>query len=302
MTEVITGPRRCAVLGSPIGHSLSPALHRAAYRALGLSGWSYDVVECDQDRLPGFVASCGPEWAGLSLTMPLKQAVLPLLTSAEQLVGQVGAANTLIFAGGGRHGYNTDVYGMTAALTGAGGQASVRAGNGEASGPGAGGASRFSPAVILGAGSTAAAALAALHGLGVPRVVVAVRDARRAGELLAAAARLGIEVRFSPFGATDLTGTAVLISAVPAGAADAIADQILAAPDPPGIVLDVAYHPWPSRLAEAACRQGAVLVTGLDLLVHQAARQLELMTGLPAPVAAMRAAGQDEQRRRGAGC
>ena len=70
---------KAAVLGSPIAHSLSPVLHQAAYRALGLTGWTYQAIECDEAALPGLLASCGPDWAGLSLTMPLKRAVLPLL-------------------------------------------------------------------------------------------------------------------------------------------------------------------------------------------------------------------------------
>src|SRR5438445_11370778 len=107
---------RAAVLGSPIEHSLSPALHRAAYQALGLTGWTYRAIECDEAGLPGLLTGCGPDWAGLSLTMPLKRAVLPLLDSIEPLAAEAGAANTVIFRGGQRHGHNTDVPGMTAAL------------------------------------------------------------------------------------------------------------------------------------------------------------------------------------------
>ena len=111
---------RAAVLGSPVGHSLSPALHRAAYRALGLAGWTYEAIECDEARLPALLGGCGPDWAGLSLTMPLKRAVLPLLDTAEPLAADVGAANTVIFAAGARHGHNTDVPGMITALAAAG--------------------------------------------------------------------------------------------------------------------------------------------------------------------------------------
>jgi shikimate dehydrogenase len=326
--------RKAAVLGSPIAHSLSPALHRAAYAKLGLDGWSYQAIECDEAGLPGWLAGCGPQWAGLSLTMPLKQAVLPLLTDAEPLVSQVGAANTLIFADGRRLGYNTDVGGMVAALAeagtggagaarddGAGGAGPARDGAGGAgpaqdgaagTGPAQDGAAgtgaaqdraagRLSPALILGGGSTAAAALAALARLGVREAVVAVRDPGRAEGLLATAARLGMHVHCRAFGLVDLAGVALLISAVPATAGDEVAGQLLATPRPPGIVFDVSYDPWPSRLADAARRRGAVLVSGLELLVHQAARQFELMTGRPAPLPVMHAAGQAELRRRGAG-
>src|SRR5581483_8769314 len=88
---------KAAVLGSPIAHSLSPVLHRAAYRALGLAGWSYQAIECDEAALPGLLAGCGDDWAGLSLTMPLKRAVLPLLDRTEPPVTDVGAANTVVF-------------------------------------------------------------------------------------------------------------------------------------------------------------------------------------------------------------
>jgi len=111
---------KAAVLGSPIAHSLSPALHRAAYTALGLTDWSYQAIECDQAALPALLAGCGPDWAGLSLTMPLKRAVLPLLDRTDPVAADVGAANTVVFGDGGRHGYNTDVPGMIAALAGAG--------------------------------------------------------------------------------------------------------------------------------------------------------------------------------------
>jgi shikimate dehydrogenase len=296
------GSRRCAVAGAPIGHSLSPVLHQAGYRELGLPGWSYQAIECDAQHLPGLVASCGPEWAGLSLTMPLKQAVLPLLTEAEPLVSQVGAANTLIFAGGTRRGYNTDVPGMVAALTEAApGFAEPAAGPepGGRAGPGADGQERrFSPALILGGGATATAALAALRAVGVQQVTVAVRDPARAGGLVAVAGRLGMDLRCGPFGARDLNGAALVISTVPAGAADPVADKLVAMPQPPAIVLDVVYAPWPTPLAQAASRRGAVVVSGFELLLHQAARQFELMTGRPAPLAAMRAAGLAEQGRR----
>ena len=107
---------KAAVLGAPIAHSLSPVLHRAAYQALGLTGWSYEAIECDTARLPALLDGCGPGWAGLSLTMPLKRAVLPLLDHIDPLTREVGAANTVVFTGGQRHGHNTDVPGMIAAL------------------------------------------------------------------------------------------------------------------------------------------------------------------------------------------
>jgi shikimate dehydrogenase len=261
------------VLGSPIGHSLSPVLHRAAYRALDLDDWDYQAIECDEAGLPGLLGSLGPGWAGLSLTMPLKRAVLPLLDQAETLAAEVGGANTVVFADGGRLGFNTDVPGMITALADAG-------------------VTSAAPVLVLGAGATACAALGALHGLGVTDAAVAVRNPATAGELLEVAGRLGINVRLVRFNeASEEPAWALLISTVPSGAADGYADQIAAGTLAPAAVLDVIYHPWPTRLAQAAAASGAAVAGGFELLLHQAARQVELMTGQDAPVAAMREAG-----------
>jgi shikimate dehydrogenase len=271
---------KAAVLGSPVAHSLSPALHRAAYQALSLAGWTYDAIECDEARLPGVLDGCGPEWAGLSLTMPLKRAVLPLLDSTEPLAADVGGANTVIFAAGARHGHNTDVPGMITALAAAG-----------LSGAGS--------VLILGAGATACSALAAIRGLGAADATVAVRDPARAGDLLAAAGKLGMTVRLAGFG-QGAAGASwhLLISTVPAAAADTYADLILRGDLVPAAVLDVVYNPWPTRLATAGEQTGAAVISGFELLLHQAARQVELMTARTAPVAAMRRAGLAELRRR----
>jgi shikimate dehydrogenase len=275
----VPGSRRAAVLGSPIAHSLSPVLHTAAYAALGLAGWSYTAIECDEAGLPALLGSCGPEWAGLSLTMPLKRAVLPLLDRTEPLAVAVGGANTVVFSGGARHGYNTDVPGMVAALA----EAGVTAPGG---------------ATILGAGATACAALAALRETGLTSAVVLVRDRSRAGDLLAAAGRLGIGVDLRPIDSGVRDGD-LLVSTVPAGAADFYAERVGDSRPGPAAVLDVVYAPWPTPLARAAAKSGAVVVSGFDLLLHQAARQVELMTGVkPAPLAEMRAAGQAELARR----
>jgi shikimate dehydrogenase len=277
---------RAAVLGSPIAHSLSPVLHTAAYAALGLSRWTYTAIECDEAGLPGLIASCasagpGDRWAGLSLTMPLKRAVLPLLDRTEPLAVQVGGANTVVFADGQRCGYNTDVPGLVAALAEAGVTSPVGA-------------------TILGAGATACAALAALRATGLAAVVVQVRDQARAGDLLAAARRLDLAVELRPFGSRVRDGD-LLISTVPAGAADFYTERAIDPRARPSAVLDVVYSPWPTPLAAAAAQSGVPVVSGFDLLLHQAARQVELMTGLePAPLEAMRAAGQSELARRAA--
>jgi shikimate dehydrogenase len=264
---------KAAVLGQPIAHSLSPVLHRAAYRALGLADWSYQAIECDEAGLPALIDGCGPTWAGLSLTMPLKRAVLPLLDRTEPLASEVGAANTVVFAEGGRHGHNTDVPGMIAALAEAGITGPVRT------------------VLILGGGATACSALAAVHGLGAVRATVAVRDPARAGDLLAAAGRLGVTVTLVPFDDPGIDAPGMLISTVPAGAANLWAGRLSRGDLVPACLLDVVYHPWPTELAAAASHAGVTVVGGFPMLLHQAAAQVTLMTGKPAPIEAMRTAG-----------
>jgi shikimate dehydrogenase len=271
---------KAAVLGKPIAHSLSPALHRAAYDELGFDDWTYDLVECDEAGLPAYVESRGPEWAGLSLTMPLKAAVLPLLDHVDHMAAATGGANTVVFRPEGRYGYNTDVQGIVDALTEAG-----------VTVPG--------PVAIIGAGATACSALAAVGELGALGAEVFLRDPARAAAVQATADRLALKVRLRPL--EDLRqGYAVapdlLISTVPAGAADFYAERTVVSPTPPIAVMDVVYHPWPTPLAVAAAAVGAVVVSGFDMLLHQGAAQVELMTGKPAPLEAMRAAGQAEWR------
>ena len=268
-----TAVRRAAVLGSPIRHSLSPVLHGAAYEALGLSGWHYDRIECDEAGLPALVDGMGPEWAGLSLTMPLKRVLLTVADEVSPLAAAVGAGNTLVFEERDgrrvRWADNTDVAGLVAALRETG-------------------LERVETAVILGAGGTAQAALAALRELGntTPRVLV--RDVRRTGDLVAAAERLGVEPDVSgalldaPIPEADL-----VVSTLPGGAADALTGRWT----PGTVVLDAVYAGWPTPFARAAQAAGCRVVSGLVYLLHQAVVQVELMTGRrPGPVDAMRAA------------
>jgi len=267
------------VLGSPISHSLSPVLHRAAYDALGLTWWIYDAIECDEAGLPALLDSCGPDWAGLSLTMPLKRTVLPLLDRVESLAASIGCANTVVFAAAQRLGYNTDVPGIVSAL--------VERGIGR-------GTRQAGPALVIGAGATARSALAALATMGEKSVAVAVRNPATATGLLAAAEQVGISVTLRPFEASALQDMRLVISTVPAGVADFFGEILPGNSTAPEAVLDVVYHPWPTKLAQAASAAGAVVVSGFDLLVHQAVRQVELMTDRPAPLEEMRRAGHAE--------
>jgi shikimate dehydrogenase len=256
-----------AVLGSPVAHSLSPVLHNAAYAALGLTDWSYGLHECREPELAGFVDGLGPEWAGLSLTMPLKRVTLDVADAVDELAGAIGAANTLVLTGR-RTAYNTDIVGIGATL-------------GDVSGR----------AVVLGAGGTAQSALAALREAGIDDVTVLVRDLARTPELRDTAERLGVAPRIvaalaDPASASaELVGADVVISTLPPGGADPLV--------PPGagaVVLDVVYAPWPTPFAAAALAAGAGVRSGLEMLLHQAVAQVELMTGKPGPVAAMRTA------------
>ncbi|WP_433354919.1 shikimate dehydrogenase [Microtetraspora malaysiensis] len=275
--EAGAGPyaRRAAVLGLPIRHSLSPTLHRTAYAGLGLSAWRYDAIECGEDDLAKLVAGLGPEWAGLSLTMPLKRVVFPLLDTVSDLAVEVNAVNTVVFRDGRRHGENTDVYGIVRALAEAG-------------------VTALSSASILGGGATAASAIAALREMGLREVTLVVREPSRAAETLEVAERLGVMVAVRTFEDFD-ADVDLLVSTLPAGAADAVAGKASGAK----AVFDVVYAPWPTTLAEVARERGAVVVGGFPMLLHQAVRQVELMTGrTDVPVEEMRAAGEAEIRRR----
>lgn len=259
--------RRAAVLGSPVAHSLSPVLHAAAYEALGLD-WAYDRVECDEERLPGLVASLGPEWVGLSVTMPGKRAALAVAASATARAEAVGAANTLVRgADGAWRADCTDIDGITGALRVSG--FSARAGD----------------AVVLGAGGTACAALAAAVELGISSAVVVVREPARAGDAVACARGLGLPLRVRRWAESDFDAlaesAAVLVNTAPAAATAGLAASLARAEH----VLDVIYHPWPTPLAEA---RGGSLATGLDMLLHQAFGQVEQFTGKEAPRREMR--------------
>ncbi len=266
---------RAAVLGSPVDHSLSPALHEAGYAALGLTDWSYEMHEVDADALAGFVASLGPGWRGLSLTMPLKEVALGVADEITPLARAAGAANTLIHRPDGSWlADNTDIDGIVEAV------------RPHLVGPAESG-------LVLGSGATARSALLALARLGITRFAVAARDAAKAEGLAAWAARAEVGVGLvwvaplTEWGA--LPGDVVVSAVAPAGA-DAVASGL--GGRHAGVLLDVVYAGWPTPLARAALRAGMVVVPGLDMLVHQAARQFELFTGRPAPLGQMLAAGR----------
>jgi shikimate dehydrogenase len=277
-------PRRAAVLGSPIAHSLSPVLHRAAYAALGLEGWRYDAYEVDEEALPGFLKSLEPErdrWAGLSLTMPLKRAVIPLLDEITPTAASVDAVNTVLFRPDGRLvGDNTDIPGLVAALRERG-------------------ITEVSSAAVLGAGATAASALAALARICRGEVRAYVRGESRAAQMHDLGSRLGVRLRTADWSRAAESFTAdLVISTTPAGATDPLVPEV---PPHPGTLFDVLYHPWPTPLAATWTTRNAPVLGGLDLLVHQAVLQVEHMTThTPAPLHPMRLAGESALAARGA--
>lgn len=268
------GPRRAAVLGSPVGHSRSPDLHRAAYAALGLEGWTYEVLETTAEELPGRIAAAGPEWAGFSVTMPGKFAALAVADERTERAELIGSANTLVRLPDGRWRADcTDVDGMTGALAETGVPR---------------GADR---AVVIGAGGTSLPTIAALAEWGVREVAVVARSAARAGAAVDLAERLGMSVGVIGFsGGGPLREAAaaadVVVSTVPAGATGEIIESLRGIPR----LIDVIYDPWPTPLAAAVADAGGTVVGGLTMLLNQAYSQVEQFTGHPAPRAAMAAA------------
>ncbi|GIJ22707.1 shikimate dehydrogenase [Micromonospora lutea] len=269
--------QRAAVLGKPIAHSLSPVIHNAGYAAAGLTGWSYTRIECAAAELPALVAGLGPEWAGLSVTMPGKEAALTVAAEVSPVAAAVGAANTLVRRPDGSwYADNTDVTGMVEVLT----EAGVR--------PGA-------TVTVLGAGGTARAALAAAARLDAAGVTVIARRPAALAELEPVAAALGVTMTSVPwpqasarFELSPLAGTDVVVSTVPKGAADEVADSVRWRAGT--VVFDAIYDPWPTPLAASAAAAGCLIVSGLDLLLAQAIGQFEQFTGVPAPRPAMSAA------------
>jgi shikimate dehydrogenase len=251
---------RAAVLGSPIAHSLSPVLHRAAYERLGLADWSYGRHEVDEAGLAAFLDGLDQSWAGLSLTMPLKRAVIPLLDGIGETARAVNAVNTLVFGpGGSRQGENTDVPGLAAALRERG-------------------VERVEAAAVLGGGATAGSSLAALAGLVRGPITVYARTPAKVAEFAALAEHFGLELEPRPWPeAREAAGYELVVNTTPAGAADELAEDL---PARVGTLFDVVYHPWPTRLAAAWAERGGIVLGGRDLLLHQAVTQVELMTGV----------------------
>jgi shikimate dehydrogenase len=281
--------RKAAVLGFPVEHSRSPQLHLAAYRALGLDDWTYDRIACTADELPSVVSGFGPEWVGVSVTMPGKFAALRFADERTERAQLVGSANTLVRTESGWRADNTDVDGVAGALDH---RRDLRR------------------AIVLGSGATAPAAVVALAGLGVTDITVAARNQHRAARLLELGATLGARTHFADLADTNLADTnlidtnlidtnlidtslagqieraEVLVSTIPSEAAALYASSFAMVP----VLLDAIYDPWPTPLAQAVANAGGQVVGGLQMLLHQAYSQVEQFTGRPAPRQQMAAA------------
>lgn len=257
---------KAGIAGYPVDHSLSPQIHNAAYRDLGVD-IEYGRYPTKLEDLDSLIKNLDSSWAGLSLTMPLKQGVIEKLDFVDGLARTVGAVNTVCVqpTGGQIVGFNTDVYGIAQSVREAG----------DLSTP---------SAMILGARATASSALAACVELGAKEhLTIAARNHGGPGSAVAAASRMDLStslVKLTDNLVGALPGTGLLISTLPAGVADDLADRIdEAAPDLSGLtVLDVIYHPWPSRLVEATRARGARIVPGWAMLLHQAVSQVRLFT------------------------
>ena len=260
---------RAAVLGRPVGHSLSPLLHRAAYAALGLTDWTYDALDIGPADLPVLLAGLGPEWRGFSVTMPCKQAAAAVADEVDPLPRLLQAANTLVRTGaGGWRAENTDVTGVGTALQ-------------------IGGVEQLEHGAILGAGGTAAAAAVALASLGARQVDVVVREPARATDVVRVLETLGVVAEVQRLDDVRAIAAPVVVSTVPAEGQATVAELEWR---PGQVVLDVLYAGWPTPLAQRVEWAGGQSISGLDVLFWQATVQVELMTGQPAPLAAMRAA------------
>ena len=275
-----------AVIGSPIEHSLSPVIHRAAWAQLGIDGWEYHRLEQDADSLPGFIGGLGADCVGLSVTMPCKQAVMPLLDVIDPLASAVGAVNTVVPSSGVLAGFNTDVTGIASAVRRACSMA---------------GRSAPSSALVLGARATASSALAALGELGITSSTVAARRFGGPGSVVAAASRLGVtieQVLWSDAEAVDRAARSadLVISTLPGAAADPLAERLRVREGQ--ILLDVVYSPRDTALRRAFESAGGVVAEGTDMLVFQAGAQVQLMTGRSPDTGVMREALEEELQRR----
>ena len=284
---------RCAVLGKPIAHSLSPVLHNAAYESLGLADWHYDRHEVDEESLDAFLKTLDPTWAGLSLTMPLKKTIQPYGVPTNLWARELKVANTAVFDWQNTvddpawpHGrpavklYNTDVVGIQLAFDHANRELAEhhltqRAGS----------------ALIIGNGNTATSAAAAMSLMGeIGHITVAARHPGKNTAIRPVADKfIRTANPYSDINLADeqavlqaAADATYVINTIPGHAADAVADLLDAAPADAfrGLLLDVVYDPRPTKLMETWLAHGGHAIGGEEMLLYQALVQVLLMTGI----------------------
>lgn len=269
----------CGLFGFPVEHSFSPAMHNAAYETLGLN-WVYVPYGVHPDRLKQAVEGIRSlELAGVNVTVPHKQNILPLLDEIDPAARIIGAVNTVVNVRGKLHGYNTDGPGFIRSLeTGA----------------------NFSPrdksALLIGAGGAARAVAVALALAGVNTLYITNRTAERAADLardVSQACQVGVQVL--PWGrelpeervaAVDLVVQTTSIGMSPR--VDQSPEFPFAALNPGQLVCDLVYNPEKTLFLQQAAAQGANTLNGLGMLLYQGVLAFELWTGRPAPVEIMK--------------
>ena len=255
--------KQFAVVGSPIEHSKSPIIHQCAYRVLGLD-WNYSAIEMTEGRLRQFVETVDNNWQGLSVTMPLKVEATRLAKSLDEVAELTGITNTLLRQEDGWRGFNTDVYGIQKALEGP--------------------LNQERPAVtIIGSGATALSAVFAVH-LSNPasEISLMARNRQAAREVMLRAAKAGFKIKLKSFRlfGFKVSRADIVISTLPSSALDKFATRIgrRFAAKPRGVLLDVAYHPWPSKFASAWQSNSLPVVSGIEMLIFQAIAQIRIFT------------------------
>lgn len=248
-----------AVLGSPISHSKSPAIHAAAYRVLG-EEWSYSSVEVPKGGLKRFIETDGVDFSGFSVTMPLKEEAFQLAAQRDRISELTGAANTLVRHADQWSAYNTDVFGITQAITRAFSKVPEKS-------------------LIIGSGATATSALVAISILAPESTVgIFARNKVARAQLVAFGKTLGLRVNTARSVRKSMQQSDLTISTLPGGAIDDVATKLRSKKRfmPGGLLLDVAYHPWPSQLANLWSERNQRVVSGLEMLIWQAVAQIRI--------------------------
>ncbi|MCC6188147.1 MAG: shikimate dehydrogenase [Anaerolineales bacterium] len=272
---------RVVLFGYPLGHSVSPAMHRAALASAGLHGWSYAAEPVRAEGVGAAVTRLrGPDYAGANVTVPHKSAVIAHLDGLTPVADAIGAVNTIVKQGSSLIGHNTDAAGFLADLYAHEVSIARRA------------------VLVLGAGGAARAVVAACAGVGARLRVVA----RRQDQAEALGALAPVEVYdWAPFGLLRASeGCALIVNTTSLGMAPHVEGTPwqTGVPFPPGaFVYDLVYNPADTALTSAARSAGLLSATGLGMLVEQGALAFEQWTGRAADRAAMRQAAEAELAR-----